>query len=43
MAWFSTTVLAAGSVGILGYALMLTRRLYRDEPPAGTRRRDGSR
>ena len=37
MAWFYTVLLAVCSVGILGYALMLTRRLFRDElPSAGT-------
>ena len=31
MAWFSTVLLAGCSAGILSYALVLTRRLFRDE------------
>lgn len=35
MAWFYTVLLAVCSVGILGYALALTRRLFRDEVQSG--------
>ena len=35
MAWVYTVLLAACSAGILSYALLLTRRLFRDEADAG--------
>ena len=35
MAWVYTVLLAASSAGILSYALLLTRRLFRDEADAG--------
>ncbi|NYD38071.1 hypothetical protein [Actinomycetospora corticicola] len=33
VAWVYTVLLAATSAGILSYALVLTRRLFRDEAP----------
>ena len=36
MAWLYTVLLAATSAGILSYALVLTRRLFRDETPRST-------
>jgi hypothetical protein len=34
VAWVYTVLLAACSAGILSYALLLTRRLFRDEADA---------
>lgn len=39
MAWFFTVLLALCSAGILGYALLLTRRLFRAEVADGVGRR----
>ena len=39
MAWFFTVLLALCSAGILGYALFLTRRLFRAEVADGVDRR----
>lgn len=39
MAWFFTVLLALCSAGILGYALLLTRRLFRAEVADGAARR----
>jgi hypothetical protein len=35
VAWVYTVLLAACSAGILTYALVLTRRLFRDEADGG--------
>jgi hypothetical protein len=39
VAWFYTVLLALCSAGILGYALLLTRRLFRDEAADAAPRR----
>jgi hypothetical protein len=36
VAWVYTVLLAACSAGILSYALVLTRRLFRDEADGST-------
>jgi hypothetical protein len=39
VAWVYTVLLAACSAGILSYALLLTRRLFRDESTSSTTER----
>jgi hypothetical protein len=38
VAWIYTVVLAACSAGILATGVVMTRRLFRDETPAGDAR-----